>query len=151
MIVYDLRCACGFQFEGWFRDRLDQEEQQAKGGIECPLCGCREVSRILSPVASVRLGGDSDETAAPSTPEVSGMSDEAKALAFLRGLQRYVQGHFENVGPRLAEEALKIHYGVNPARNLRGVATEQEEMILEQEGIELVKIPLLPDEPEDVQ
>lgn len=64
-------------------------------------------------------------------------------MQILHGLSEYVLAHFEDVGTRLAEESLRIHYGIEEPRNLRGVATEEEEDILRKEGIELLKMPLL--------
>lgn len=46
------------------------------------------------------------------------------------------------MGPQLAQEALKIHYGVEAPRNIRGVTTAEEEKTLEKEGINLLKLPL---------
>jgi len=64
-------------------------------------------------------------------------------LHVLRTVQKFVEKNFEDVGTRLAEESLKIHYGVKEARNIRGVVTEEEEKVLEQEGIELLKVPIV--------
>ena len=70
------------------------------------------------------------------------VSPEAKANEALKALQEHVLNNFEDVGTRLAEESLKVRYGLVEARNLRGVATQAEEKMLAGEGIELVKIPL---------
>ena len=39
-------------------------------------------------------------------------------------------------------EVLKIHYGVTENRNIRGVATSEEEKTLKEEGISFIKIPV---------
>ncbi|MDH3996470.1 MAG: DUF1178 family protein, partial [Desulfobulbaceae bacterium] len=67
-------------------------------------------------------------------------ADAEKALATL---QKFVEENFEDVGVDLAKESLKIHYGVAEPRNLRGVTTESEEKKLKEEGIKLLKIPML--------
>ena len=54
-----------------------------------------------------------------------------------------MEKNFDNVGPKLATETLKMHYGVIEPRNIRGVATESEEKILSEEGIKLLKIPMI--------
>ncbi len=51
--------------------------------------------------------------------------------------------NFDDVGTRLAEESLRIHYGIEKPRNFRGVATEEEERMLRKEGMELLKVPIL--------
>ncbi|MDW7773173.1 MAG: DUF1178 family protein [Desulfobulbaceae bacterium] len=148
MIVYDLKCRCGSQFEGWFENRADFEKQSSDRLIACPLCGSDKIHKILSPVA-IHAGGPHPEEAAPHSeeepapqPEDAETSPET-VMKFFRAIQRYVEKNFEDVGSRLAEESLKIHYGVVESRNIRGVATEQEERMLTGEGIDLLKIPML--------
>jgi hypothetical protein len=35
-----------------------------------------------------------------------------------------------------------MHYGVSDPRNIRGVSTDQEEKVLKEEGIDILKIPV---------
>jgi len=140
MIVFDLACVCGFTFEGWFQDRSDFESQQTASLLSCPHCGSREIRKILSPThfqssiseASYANKCFSDASVSPA--------DAEKALVTL---QKFVEENFEDVGVDLAKESLKIHYGVAEPRNLRGVTTESEEKKLKEEGIKLLKIPML--------
>jgi len=140
MIVFDLACVCGFTFEGWFQDRSDFESQQTASLLSCPHCGSREIRKILSPThfqssiseASYANKCSSDASVSPA--------DAEKALVTL---QKFVEENFEDVGVDLAKESLKIHYGVTEPRNLRGVTTESEEKKLKEEGIKLLKIPML--------
>jgi hypothetical protein len=53
----------------------------------------------------------------------------------------YINREFEDLGSDFAKEALKIHYGVSKERNIRGSATESEENLLKQEGVQFFKIP----------
>jgi len=140
MIVFDLKCICGSQFEGWFESRTDFDNQNNDGLISCPRCGSDEIHKILSPVA-IHSRPSHPETPAPTT-EVPDITPEM-ALKFLRSVQDFVEKNFEDVGPKLPEESLKIHYGVIEPRNIRGVATADEEKMLLEEGIELLKIPLV--------
>ena len=48
----------------------------------------------------------------------------------------------EDVGPRFAEEARRIHYGESPHRGIRGQATPEQREALQEEGIETVAIPV---------
>ena len=57
-------------------------------------------------------------------------------------MSNYVSKNFEDVGASLATTALKIHYGVEEARNIRGVATAREKDMLEQEGIQILNVPM---------
>ena len=140
MIVYDLVCGCGYIFEGWFQDREDFVAQQEAGLLICPDCGSNAIRKILSPVS---LGSQRASSFAAKTVETeSGVSPKA-FLRALKTVQKFVEKNFEDVGSKLAEESLKIHYGVEEARNIRGVVTEEEEKVLEKEGIELLKVPIV--------
>ena len=112
--------------------------------MTCPLCDSGDVRKILSPVAGRKL---SSHAIAPELQQVGvavGENDSLAAAAgeILEKLQQYVEKNFEDVGVQLTEETLKMHYGVSELRNVRGVASEEQEKILKQEGIELLKIPM---------
>ena len=47
------------------------------------------------------------------------------------------------MGDKFAEVAIKIHYGDEKKRNIKGTSTPQEEENLKEEGIQFIKIPLL--------
>jgi len=143
MIVYDLSCVCGFIFEGWFQDRDEFLGQLEAGLITCPDCGGNEIRKILSPVSVC--------SSHPSPPVATGRAGDndvsaTAVLTALRTIQKYVEKNFYDVGTKLAEESLKIHYGVAEPRNIRGVVTAEEEKTLEREGIELLKVPIVSDE-----
>jgi hypothetical protein len=140
VIIFDLKCLCSCQFEGWFENRTDFEKQRDDGLITCPYCGCREIHKILSPVAIRSSTVHQDNS--PTATDNSGITSE-QAMNFFRSVQDYVEKNFEDVGAELAKESLKIHYGVAEPRNIRGVATEDEEKMLSEEGMKLLKIPML--------
>lgn len=140
MIVFDLSCACGCQFEGWFRDREDFDRQEKDELLICPSCGGGRIRKILSPV-KVSRALEASEKKTPTSSGDDMLSPENAELA-LRALQYYVEKNFEDVGSNLAAESLKIHYGVEEPRNIRGVTTPDEEKILEEEGVKLLKIPM---------
>ncbi|MGD9802971.1 MAG: DUF1178 family protein, partial [Hyphomicrobiaceae bacterium] len=52
----------------------------------------------------------------------------------------------ENVGPRLADEARKIHNEEVPGRGIYGEASAEDVQELANEGIEVFPIPVLPDD-----
>ncbi|MEA3547794.1 MAG: DUF1178 family protein [Thermodesulfobacteriota bacterium] len=138
MIAFDLACACGCQFEGWFQNHADFTRQHEEGLIPCPECGeIGHIRKLLSPVAFLGKGGQ--ELPVIATDDHDPETKTAENM--LRMIQNVIK-KFENVGADLAKEALKIHFGVTEPRNIRGVATEEEEAELKKEGIELLKIPL---------
>lgn len=143
MIVYDLKCNCGCTFEGWFRDRNDFEKQQAASFMACPQCGSSNVRKLLSPVPFCSSGSAGNLPGSKIESEPVSVAEAEKALATL---QKFVREKFEDVGADLAKESLKIHYGVAEPRNIRGVTTASEEKELEKEGINLLKIPMAPNE-----
>ena len=139
MIVFDLACACGFVFEGWFQDRQDFIAQRQADLLACPKCSGKEIQKILSPV-HLQCGSEAGEKIVPEPRKESKPKEHDPRL--LKMIQDYVEKNFEDVGAGLAEESLKIHYGVEKPRNIRGVTTEEEEKILKEEGINLLKIPM---------
>lgn len=126
MILYDLSCHKGHEFEGWFKDRDSFEKQRDKGLIECAVCGSRRVS--------VRPSGLSIKTSKGFRPAMRAMK------AYVELVQDYLEKNFEDVGTKFAEEALKMHYDSAKKRNIRGVATEHEEKTLKEEGVRFHKI-----------
>ncbi len=60
----------------------------------------------------------------------------------LQLLHNFIDKNFDDVGNKFAEIALKIHYGEEEKRNIRGTTTSQEEDCLKEEGVQFFKIPL---------
>jgi len=131
MILFDLRCAKGHDFDAWFRDGATFDQQAEAGAISCAICGDTEVSKALMTPA-VASGPRRDER------------DAAKVLKALREMQRHIQRNFDHVGRRFPEEARKIHYGEAEKRNIYGEATRDEAKELVDEGVEVSAVPWLP-------
>ena len=131
MIAFDLQCANGHTFEGWFEDGSAYEEQNRKGLITCPICNTTAVSKILSSFAIKK--------SFEPVQEASGETSESVSIS---KLVEYVQKNFDDVGSEFTKEALKMHYGVTEPRNIRGVSSSEEEKILKKEGIQFFKLPL---------
>ncbi|MBS0331329.1 MAG: DUF1178 family protein, partial [Proteobacteria bacterium] len=47
MIRYALLCEHGHEFEGWFGASSDFDDQQARGLLECPICGSKGVRKAI--------------------------------------------------------------------------------------------------------
>jgi hypothetical protein len=132
MIAYDLQCANGHTFEGWFEDAKAYSHQKKKSLISCPVCNVTTVSRLMSTFAIKKQSGQS---AAADSSQVD-LEKIGKKIA------SFVEENFDDVGCDFAKEALKIHYGASEARNIRGVSTKEEEKTLEAEGVQFFKFPL---------
>ena len=128
MIAYDLQCAAGHTFEGWFENATGFDEQKERGLLTCPICGSAEVNRVMSTFGIARRRHRESSEKTPVNP--------------LEIITRYVDENFEDVGVDFAKEALKIYYGVAEQRNIRGVSSEQEEKILREEGVPFFKVPV---------
>ena len=135
MIIYEIICENGHPFEGWFKDNDAFQEQLEKRLIQCPVCLSFEITQRLS------TGGFVKERQAPETTEIT----PAQYAQAMLALQEYVKTNFEDVGAKFAETALKIHYGAEDPKNIRGTTTEDQEEMLKEEGVAFCKVPLLPD------
>ena len=135
MIAYDLQCAEGHTFEGWFEDRKSYLGQQKKGLIACPVCNDTSVDIIPSTFAI-----KSSQTPKPRVQQQP--EDQVDLKKISEQAIDFVEKNFDDVGCEFAKEALKIHYGATEPRNIRGVSTKEEEKTLEKEGIPFFKIPL---------
>lgn len=144
MIVFDLCCARGHSFEGWFDSADAYASQRARGMVHCPVCEDASIDKRLS--ARVNTGKAPppapSTTHVPTAPAASATNDVVAGLppeviAKLREIVR----NTENVGARFAEEARKIHYDEVPPRAIRGQATPDEAEALRDEGIAFTSLP----------
>lgn len=143
MIIFELACAHGHRFEGWFASGEEFVRQQKKSLVVCPICDDAHVERLPSARVSVSKGAARDNAppAEPSeerdkpTPAAAGLPGEV--VAKLREIVR----NTENVGRRFPEEARKIHYQEAPARAIRGQASRDEAKALTEEGIDFTSLP----------
>ena len=131
MIAYDLQCVNGHAFEGWFEDSKAYQEQKKKKLVACPVCNTTQVSRIPSTFAI---------KSSPIPKKVSLEEENLKRVG--KEVVDFIHKNFDDVGCDFAKEALKIHYGVEEPRNIRGVSTKEEEKMLKEEGIDFLKIPM---------
>jgi hypothetical protein len=135
MIVFDLRCSKGHEFEAWFRDSATYEKQIEESSISCAVCGDGKVGKAL--MAPAVSSGRPERT-----PEKAHAA--AEAMRFLRKVQNHVEKNFDHVGERFPEEARKMHYGEADKRNIYGEASAGEAKALRDEGIQVGQIPWLP-------
>jgi hypothetical protein len=135
MIAYDLQCHNGHCFEGWFEDARAFRSQRKKGLIACPVCGDTQTDRLPSTFAI-----KSSTAPSPSRQTQTGAAVDMALLG--KKIVEFVESNFDNVGSDFTKEALKMHYGVKPPRNIRGISSDEEEKTLKQEGIDFFKIPL---------
>jgi len=164
MKVLDLRCSNGHVFEGWFGSEDDFMSQNGRGLIACPICDDHVVTRMLSaprlnlsgarapkeeasgavPAPGVSAPATTAADTAPAveaTTTTTALQSAGMQAMWLRAV-RELMAKTEDVGPRFAEEARRIHYGEVEQRGIRGQATPQERAALQEEGIETVSVPV---------
>jgi hypothetical protein len=158
MIRYALVCDNAHEFESWFASSSGFDEQARRGLVACPVCDSRHVERaIMAPsvartdleARAVAAGPEATAVAAPaatSTPAPAALMGE-KEIALrqmLTELHKHVAENAEHVGPRFADEALKIHHGESDSRPIYGEATAEDARMLHEEGVEFLPLPRLP-------
>ena len=136
MIHYQLRCAGGHDFDGWFRDSAAFDAQAGAGFVECPTCGGTEVTkRLMAPaipkkgarrrkdaVPPVEAAAETPTAAArpPAAPAPAAAGDApgggmvagpipAQLVALLQRMRSEVERNCEYVGPKFAEAARRLH------------------------------------------
>jgi len=129
MIAFDLFCSNGHKFECWFKDNASFEDQKSSGILTCPFCDDHQIEKAFSPFG-IQKGGE----------KVKEETDPHRAFQLV---SEFIEKHFEDVGAEFYKEALKIHYGETEKRNIKGTATTEEEIILKEEGVKFLKIPII--------
>ncbi len=150
MKVLDLRCGAGHGFEGWFASEDDYGSQRERGLLDCPVCGNAEVTRLPSAprlnLSGARAPAASQAQSPAAVPAaIAGTTDlavhgNAATTRFIEAVAELLK-NTQDVGPRFAEEARRIHYGESEAKAIRGQATPQEREALADEGIEVFTLP----------
>ena len=141
MIVFDLLCAGGHRFEGWFGSAGDFASQQERRLVSCPSCGSAQVERVPS-ATRANLGAQPSQPV--KTPDMEGKDPFAIAqILYSRMLDELIKKS-EDVGKQFPEEARRIHYQEAPARAIRGQATQEEHDELIDEGIPVSRLPVPP-------
>ena len=148
MKVLDLRCGAGHGFEGWFASEDDYGSQRERGLLDCPVCGNAEVNRLPSaPRLNLSGARASEASQLPTAAPVATAGATELAVHGNAATARFIEAvaellkNTQDVGPRFAEEARRMHYGESEAKAIRGQATPEEREALADEGIEVLTLP----------
>jgi hypothetical protein len=158
MKVLDLQCPASHVFEGWFGSEDDFQGQLARGLVECPVCGDKQVSKKLTAArlnlgasrpqeeGAAQPGATSGAASGPAAPPAAAPAPAegmpvALQAAWMKAV-RHVMANTEDVGERFAQEARRIHYGESEERGIRGQASPEETRELLEEGIGVLPLPL---------
>jgi hypothetical protein len=151
MIVFDLSCAAGHHFEGWFGSSADYADQVERGLLVCPFCGSDEVGKApMAPAVSAKGNTRPERLPAvaaapqqhqqqlantPLPPQVQ------QALNALAKVQAEALKHSTWVGDKFAEETRKMHYGERDEAPIHGQASIAEAKALIAEGVSVAPLP----------
>lgn len=139
MIRFSLACDGGHSFEVWFRNGEDFDRQKESGLVSCPSCGSSEVNKALM-APSVSTGRKKEKIALAIGEQ------QKQALEQLKELSKKVRDNAEYVGEKFAEEARKIHFGETEKRGIYGEANLEEVKELAEDGVEIMPLPVFPDD-----
>jgi hypothetical protein len=134
MIRYALLCEQEHDFEGWFGASADFDDQQARGLVECPVCGSRAVRKaIMAPAlaGTKRAARDLQAQAQNRTMMMEAMGR----------IRRHVEENFDDVGDAFASEARAIHEGRSEDRGIYGQASPAEVRDLLEDGVPVAPLP----------
>ena len=139
MIVFNLSCNNDHRFEGWFESSAIFESQRDARLVSCPVCGTDQISKELhAPYVNTGAGRGAENPGMAAAP-VQRLAVMHKAVAHF---VEHVIANTVDVGDAFPEEARKIHYREAPERAIRGNATGDEIAELQDEGIEVLAIPI---------
>ena len=108
---------------------INADHQDVKGSVAPP----------SGALAAVKGAGK-----VPDKMPEKAVAQMAEMMSELRQLQRKIRSECRDVGDDFAEEARKMHYGEAEPEGIYGHATAEERAELDDEGIDIVELPLLP-------
>ncbi len=144
MISYQLKCSSGHEFEAWFPNSGSYDEQRASGDVDCPLCGDQDIMKAPMAPAVASRKESTRHTREARAAEVRAEEVAREIVEAASRLRDHVEQTCDNVGAQFAEEARKIHYGEVKERGIYGEASFEETRNLDEEGIEVFRLPVPP-------
>lgn len=144
MIKFTLACDTGHNFEGWFGSSDDFDNQLKRGLVSCPVCNSLKVEKALM-APSVSTSRTREKIQEKINVATVNQSRQAM-FAELKEMRDKITANSEDVGERFPEEARKIHYGESKERGIYGEASPEDVKELVDEGVDIVPLPVLPDD-----
>jgi hypothetical protein len=153
MILFQVTCSNAHEFEAWFQSGDSFQQQKSDGDVECPFCSDTSIEKApMAPnvVTSRAKSNFKEPVSTPPNPvgEQSGQASEVRArevaqifLQAVGTLRNQIEKSTDDVGDQFVDEARRIHYGEAKERGIRGVATEKEASDLDEEGIDIYRLP----------
>jgi hypothetical protein len=144
MIVFDLQCASGHVFEGWFGNSAAFEKQKANHQLTCPIC---EDTAIAKAVMAPSVGKKGNQQA--STSPVAVVAEDSptpgqikEMIATVARMQSKVLENSEWVGKEFDNKARAMAAGEVEKVPIHGEATREQAESLIEDGIDVLPLPL---------
>ncbi len=142
MILYQLKCQRGHDFEAWFLNSVTYDSQLESDDVSCPHCGTTDVTKApMAPNIARRRSLVQDGTSGPAVSETRAHEVAEKILEAVDGLREEVEETCDYVGEDFAEEARRIHYGETDEHGIYGEASDEEAKELDEEGVDFFRLP----------
>lgn len=145
MIVFDLSCADGHRFEGWFGSSADYDDQRARGLVACPHCGSAEIAKApMAPAVPAKGNTRAEVIPAEARQPMANTPLPPEVQQALRQLAKAQAEALKNstwVGEKFAEESRAMHYGERDAAPIHGQASIAEAKALIEEGVSVAPLP----------
>ncbi len=137
MILYNLKCTNGHNFDSWFASAKTFEKLRKLGELKCEICGCCKIEKdLMSPrVHSDIKKGKFEKNILTKT--------HSEAERIVKDFKEKIEKNAENVGRNFAKVAREIHAGEAPERSIIGEATPQETFELIEDEIPVTPLPWL--------
>ena len=148
MVIYDLICESGHEFEGWFKNPAELVSQQESKMLTCPFCGIEAVTKKVTASKVTKksnaVSNKIPESVATSAGNKGFTKEYAQLQAMLGKVHDYVDENFIDVGNHFADEALSIHRGEKEDTNICGTANSTQLKKLADEGVAALPLPPKP-------
>lgn len=147
MIKYALACEQAHAFESWFPSSEAFETQRERGFVICPFCDSSKVEKQIMAPSVARTDKARAPAIAPDAQPMAVLTEQEQQLrAALRTLREHMMKNAEDVGKGFVEEARKMHYGEAEERSIYGEANLEEAHALLEEGIDVLLLPVVPND-----
>lgn len=133
MIKLSLQCEHGHGFDSWFQSAAACDRLIETRMLTCTECGSPHVAKALM---APRIGCAGD---APTPSAPPGTVEQA-----LAALRHKIETSADYVGPKFAQHARDMHYGLRPERAIYGEAAPDEARRLIEDGIRIAPLPFTP-------
>jgi hypothetical protein len=154
MIVFDLACAHGHRFEGWFNSSAGFADQRERRLIACPVCNDTEVDKaVMAPRLAAKgnqramipaAGPDATMPMTTDTAPTEGQISEAAMRALVAAVaakQAEMLPQSRWVGRDFASAARAMHEGRADTQLIHGSVTPDDAAALHEDGV--AALPLL--------